>query len=219
MDGEDADPGDDSPLFGSFTSYTPQFHKHYSSSHLLSNSSDEKLNVTKNNTSQNFKQLITPELRKLNVKQRIKLYFIQIENIYIFFFQISSRPLKFPSTPDAEYFPELLSTPDREEIKTIHQYLKQQSQQHLQQNQKTLSSLEIKGDKLSVNSVKNSLDQTKVITALPPQSVNRQHISTPESSQTDSDDVSPQIQRKRKTISHKDMLPKFSISIEDTQSE
>lgn len=43
------------------------------------------------------------------------------------------------------------------------------------------------------------------------------NISTPESSQTDSDDVSPQIQRKRKNT-QRDMLPRFSISIEDEQS-
>lgn len=38
--------------------------------------------------------------------------------------------------------------------------------------------------------------------------------TTPESSQTESDDVSPQIQRKRRLHS-KDSLPRFSISIED----
>ncbi|GJQ68805.1 hypothetical protein Trydic_g5065 [Trypoxylus dichotomus] len=43
-------------------------------------------------------------------------------------------------------------------------------------------------------------------------------VSTPESSQTDSDDVSPQIQRRRKTGHARDMLPKFSISVEDEQS-
>ncbi|KAL3290148.1 hypothetical protein HHI36_023512 [Cryptolaemus montrouzieri] len=40
-------------------------------------------------------------------------------------------------------------------------------------------------------------------------------LSTPDSSQTDSDDVSPQIQRKRKTTHTRDVLPKFSISMED----
>ncbi|XP_022915155.2 microtubule-associated serine/threonine-protein kinase 3 isoform X1 [Onthophagus taurus] len=40
-------------------------------------------------------------------------------------------------------------------------------------------------------------------------------VSTPESSQTDSDDVSPQIQRRRKTGHARDILPKFSISVED----
>ncbi|KAF5294843.1 hypothetical protein FQA39_LY00327 [Lamprigera yunnana] len=43
-------------------------------------------------------------------------------------------------------------------------------------------------------------------------------VSTPESSQTDSDDVSPQIQRKRKTGHARDILPRFSISVEDEHS-
>lgn len=41
--------------------------------------------------------------------------------------------------------------------------------------------------------------------------------TTPESSQTESDDVSPQIQRKRR-LHNKDSLPRFSISIEDNRS-
>ncbi|CAG9855031.1 unnamed protein product [Phyllotreta striolata] len=41
-------------------------------------------------------------------------------------------------------------------------------------------------------------------------------ITTPESSQTDSDDVSPQINRRKKAVVHtRDFLPKFSISVED----
>ncbi|KAK5639256.1 hypothetical protein RI129_011748 [Pyrocoelia pectoralis] len=43
-------------------------------------------------------------------------------------------------------------------------------------------------------------------------------VSTPESSQTDSDDVSPQIQRKRKAGHARDILPRFSISVEDEHS-
>ncbi|XP_068082324.1 microtubule-associated serine/threonine-protein kinase 3 isoform X2 [Anabrus simplex] len=43
------------------------------------------------------------------------------------------------------------------------------------------------------------------------------HPSTPESSQTESDDVSPQIQRKRRLHS-KEALPRFSISMEDNQT-
>ncbi|CAH1122068.1 unnamed protein product [Ceutorhynchus assimilis] len=42
--------------------------------------------------------------------------------------------------------------------------------------------------------------------------------TTPESSQTDSDDVSPQIHRRRKASHGRDILPKFSISIEDKHS-
>lgn len=44
------------------------------------------------------------------------------------------------------------------------------------------------------------------------------NMSTPESSQTDSDDVSPQIYRRRKTGHGRDILPKFSISVEDEHS-
>lgn len=43
-------------------------------------------------------------------------------------------------------------------------------------------------------------------------------VSTPESSQTDSDDVSPQIHRKRRTVHTRDILPKFSISVDDEHS-
>lgn len=43
-------------------------------------------------------------------------------------------------------------------------------------------------------------------------------ITTPESSQTDSDDVSPQIHRRRKGAHGRDILPKFSISVEDEHS-
>lgn len=43
-------------------------------------------------------------------------------------------------------------------------------------------------------------------------------LSTPESSQTDSDDVSPQIQRKRRTGHSRELLPRFAISMEDEQS-
>ncbi|XP_050313246.1 microtubule-associated serine/threonine-protein kinase 3 [Anthonomus grandis grandis] len=43
-------------------------------------------------------------------------------------------------------------------------------------------------------------------------------ITTPESSQTDSDDVSPQIPRRRRAGHGRDILPKFSISVEDEQN-
>lgn len=50
---------------------------------------------------------------------------------------------------------------------------------------------------------------------LRPEIVSKKNLSTPESSQTESDDVSPQIQRKRRSIRAREMLPRFSISIED----
>lgn len=48
--------------------------------------------------------------------------------------------------------------------------------------------------------------------------INMLNVSTPDSSQTDSDDVSPQIHRKRKNTHQRDVLPRFSISIEDEHS-
>ncbi|XP_059610760.1 microtubule-associated serine/threonine-protein kinase 3 [Phlebotomus argentipes] len=173
---EDTDETEDTPLFGSFSSYSHHFRKQQCSSRLtLSNTSME---------SDELKKITTPELRKLDVK--------------------SHRSIRMPSTPDTDYLPELLNTPDREEIKTIHQYLRQQEQQR----------------QTSFESVANkhlppaAFDGKK--TPLPAPS--RKTLSTPESSQTDSDDVSPQIQRKRKTGHSREILPRFSISIEDEHS-
>lgn len=107
-----------------------------------------------------------------------------------------------PSTPDTEYIPDMLNTPDHEDVKIIHQYLKQQ------QNPQTLFS------KLTINT--NTLDNQKLFDTHQISLLGtRKTLSTPESSQTDSDDVSPQIQRKRRTIHAREILPKFSISIED----
>lgn len=44
--------------------------------------------------------------------------------------------------------------------------------------------------------------------------VHHHSLSTPESSQTESDDVSPQVQRKRR-LHTRESLPRFSISVED----
>ncbi|XP_055679136.1 microtubule-associated serine/threonine-protein kinase 3 isoform X1 [Lutzomyia longipalpis] len=176
---EDTDETDDTPLFGSFSSYTHHFHKQHCSPHLtIPYGSSSSVG------NDEMKKISTPELRKLDIK--------------------SHRSVRMPSTPDTEYLPELLNTPDREEIKTIHQYLRQQEQQR----------------QLSIEAVANKhLPPTAFNikkTSLPAPS--RKTLSTPESSQTDSDDVSPQIQRKRKTGHSKDILPRFSISIEDEHS-
>lgn len=217
-------------------------------------------------------------------------YFTKTKCNFGFSLKISSRNLKLPSTPDVEYPPELLNTPDREEIKSIHQYLKQQSlpgpsslatysssastsaiplavssnQQQQQQKSTVIPSTTVPDSVTIVTSVttaivssfpssttsiaKSSTSSTicsPSTSALSLPSINRQHmistpnipanrkfiethqissiasrkaISTPESSQTDSDDVSPQIQRKRKTNHGREILPRFSISIEDEHS-
>ena len=101
-----------------------------------------------------------------------------------------------PSTPDVEYLPQL-ATPERDEFMLN---LNLRSSQH--NNPLLATTPETpEGRKPDFHNFA-SLKQ----------------LSTPESSQTDSDDVSPQIQRKRKTIHNRDALPRFSISIEDDQS-
>lgn len=73
---------------------------------------------------------------------------------------------------------------------------------------------------LSTSAVGNETTTTprKFVDSLTAGQHNKKTFSTPESSQTDSDDVSPQIQRKRKTLHARDILPRFSISIDDEHS-
>lgn len=100
-----------------------------------------------------------------------------------------------------------VSTPDLE-VRTLHQYFKQQQQhqQHRQVPPQHPSVVEL----IELNEPNEPNE--------PNEHDNRKKFSTPDSSQTDSDDVSPQIQRKRKSAHQRDILPRFSISIEDDHS-
>lgn len=147
------------------------------------------------------------------------------------YFQTSLCSLKLPSTPDTDYLPEFLNTPDRDEIQSIHQYLKQQQNYHhnkplssiinkLPLSLSTSSSAIYNKNKTNDNDNKCFGDNRKLVNfhQISSQAIQRKTLSTPESSQTDSDDVSPQIQRKRKTTHARDILPRFSISIDDEHS-
>lgn len=134
-----------------------------------------------------------------------------------------------PSTPDSEYLPLLLNTPDSDEIKSLHLYLKQQQQQQQQPllgiTTTKLSSLVSSNNSPAENRKLVDLHQisSPAMSRHQHQQPHHHHhhhhgkksFITPDSSQTDSDDVSPQIQRKRKTAHARDILPRFSISIED----
>ncbi|XP_058053798.1 microtubule-associated serine/threonine-protein kinase 2 [Anopheles bellator] len=119
-------------------------------------------------------------------------------------FNINPSRYKMPSTPDLDYLPEL-ATPDREDFLAHHGI-----------NLRPVAA----GGGMRMSTVAPSTPETpdtnKRFSDFYPLSSLKQ-LSTPESSQTDSDDVSPQIQRKRKIV-HNRILPKFSISIEDDQS-
>uniref|UniRef100_A0A1S4H6J4 non-specific serine/threonine protein kinase n=1 Tax=Anopheles gambiae TaxID=7165 RepID=A0A1S4H6J4_ANOGA len=117
-------------------------------------------------------------------------------------FNINPSRYKMPSTPDLDYLPEL-ATPDREDFLAHHGI-------SLRPAAVNLSGMR------GAPGTPETPDTNKRFSDFYPLSSLKQ-LSTPESSQTDSDDVSPQIQRKRKIV-HNRILPKFSISIEDDQS-
>lgn len=157
-----------------------------------------------------------------------------------------------PSTPDADYLPELLhnvTIGNDNELRMLNQFLRQSSISHRQgvsqpQSQTVASSpLGGNSNKLDRQQHRHSMppNATTIITtpATPPTTIVtevsnipsseiRKSVdngtpaistfsrSTPESSQTDSDDFSPQmIHRKRRGVCARDILPRFSISIED----
>uniref|UniRef100_A0A182JTS2 non-specific serine/threonine protein kinase n=1 Tax=Anopheles christyi TaxID=43041 RepID=A0A182JTS2_9DIPT len=117
-------------------------------------------------------------------------------------FNINPSRYKMPSTPDLDYLPEL-ATPDREDFMVHHGIT-------LRPTAVNISSMR------GAPGTPETPETNKRFSDFYPLSSLKQ-LSTPESSQTDSDDVSPQIQRKRKIV-HNRILPKFSISIEDDQS-
>lgn len=120
--------------------------------------------------------------------------------------------MKLPSTPDCDYIPSF------ENDGAIHQFFKQQQSQHRQPPQHpsvAAVAADIPKDnrKLDLPNKTNANNKLKIVTKA--DKSDALNISTPDSSQTDSDDLSPQIQRKRRNTHQRDMLPRFSISIED----
>lgn len=121
--------------------------------------------------------------------------------------------MKLPSTPDTDYIPSF------ESDGTIHQYFKQQQSQHRPppQHPSVIAAVaaDMPKDRKIDASNKNNANNNKLKVIAKAGKSDALNVSTPDSSQTDSDDVSPQIQRKRKNTHQRDMLPRFSISIED----
>lgn len=120
--------------------------------------------------------------------------------------------MKLPSTPDCDYIPSF------ENDGSIHQFFKQQQSQHRQPPQHpsvAAVAADIPKDnrKLDLPNKSNANNKLKIVTKAGKSDA--LNVSTPDSSQTDSDDLSPQIQRKRRNTHQRDMLPRFSISIED----
>lgn len=129
--------------------------------------------------------------------------------------------MKLPSTPDTDYIPYM---PSFENDGAIHQYFKQQQSQSQHrpppQHPSVIAAVaaDIPKENRKLDSPNKTAANNKLKVVAKASKSDTLNVSTPESSQTDSDDVSPQIQRKRKNTHQRDMLPRFSISIEDELS-
>lgn len=184
--GDDTDDTDDSPLFGSFSSYSPQSRK-ISQTRPPQFNPDADVDVSK-------KQLFRTEFEGS-------------------FAQLSLGSNSSLVTPPPSKLADLQSAQSSEKHRTPLLSVKSNS---YSENQKI--------DKLNVmmssscttpaTTISSSNESQLTIvkgTQAEGASIN---LSTPDSSQTESEDISPQIQRKRHTHS-RDKLPRFSISIDD----
>ncbi|XP_039434462.1 microtubule-associated serine/threonine-protein kinase 3 [Culex pipiens pallens] len=210
--GDDTDDMEDSPLFGSFNSYSPQYRKQQNinaaggGSPAIMAQPEPPLASPLPGT--NLPLALTKEKQQLpslfedsfDVTSSSQQKSGDIGKLIITpelrKFNINPSKYKMPSTPDLEYLPEL-ATPDREDF-ISHLNLRPHIHQPVPTTPETPETNKRFSDFYPLSSLKQ--------------------LSTPESSQTDSDDVSPQIQRKRKIVHSRGLLPKFSISIEDDQS-
>ncbi|XP_028044723.1 microtubule-associated serine/threonine-protein kinase 3 isoform X2 [Monomorium pharaonis] len=187
--GDDTDDTDDSPLFGSFSSYSPQSRK-ISQTRPPQFNSDVELDVSK-------KQLFRTELEGT-------------------FAQIS-----LGSTAPSIQTPSKLTDSQSAQLSEKHR-----SSFSSVKNSSCVENLN-RVDKLNVTSswscvtpsatmISSSNEPLSAIGTIKSTQMERTSInlSTPDSSQTESEDISPQIQRKRHTHS-RDKLPRFSISVDD----
>ncbi|XP_037940617.1 microtubule-associated serine/threonine-protein kinase 3 [Teleopsis dalmanni] len=239
--GEDTDDTDDTPVFGSFSSYTPQYRKqHYSwpkfyssNDSTIANSNvmgSDFLQTVKSNQNDYVKSFTNTSMHCLEDEKVISPNDSEIAAFDSSFIDNMKSPikpqlqkvgystssLKVPSTPDSEYMPELLQNVDITDEKVSNQQIRQS----------------ISATTMPVNKIWRKPNQQNFMHSMPPNNITVLNISTsspnkikptmislnsntPESSQTDSDDFSPQIHRKRKGVCARDILPRFSISIED----
>lgn len=178
--GEDTDDTDDSPLFGSFSSYSPQSRK----------------------ISQTRPPQLTGEA-ELDCSSKKQLFRNEFE-----------RPLSQLSPSSSVTFSPPLralekntSTDKNRMIPTAKSNVQPDNLNRTDKSSDTSTASPV-----SINSSGESRSTVvKNTTLADGTAVN---FSTPDSSQTESDDISPQIQRKRHTHSSRDKLPRFSISID-----
>jgi len=189
--GDDTDDTDDSPLFGSFSSYSPQSRR-ISTQTRQSNLEEESSDASK-------KQPFRTELEGMIAQLSLA----------------SSTPPVTPPSKLADHSqiaqsskghrPALVTTSTRS-----NSYVENQNRTE-RSNAATTSPSSAIPTAVPISSSNESQSTTVKSARTERTSMN---LSTPDSSQTESEDISPQIQRKRHTHS-RDKLPRFSISVDD----
>ncbi|XP_074098538.1 microtubule-associated serine/threonine (MAST) protein kinase dop isoform X1 [Cotesia typhae] len=218
--GEDTDDTDDSPLFGSFSSYSPQSRKiSQSRPPVLVNDNNEldftKKQLFRNELERNVSQLspsssYSPPLR-LNPEKTHPLSSLTIDKN------------RFPLPPTAK---NTQDSSNEANSKSLDSTKSLDSSDSLNKSLDLTVSLNSSlASTLSGNSISSSSDEsrntvikkptTESLSTVNTSSVSAAsvNLSTPESSQTESDDISPQIHRRRHNHA-RDKLPRFSISID-----
>lgn len=186
--GDDTDDTDDSPLFGSFSSYSPQSRK----------------------ISQTRPPQFNPDIESdTSKKHLLRSDGTELEGTIAQLSLGSNAPSVTPPSKLADPSPAQSSEKYRPSLSSV--------KNNSCENQN-------RTDKSNVTSSSNTTPSTTILSSSNDSQLtvvkNTQaegtsiNLSTPDSSQTESDDISPQIQRKRHTHS-RDKLPRFSISIDD----
>ncbi|XP_011701097.1 PREDICTED: microtubule-associated serine/threonine-protein kinase 3 isoform X3 [Wasmannia auropunctata] len=184
--GDDTDDTDDSPLFGSFSSYSPQSRK-ISQTRPPQFNSDAESDASK-------KQLFRTELEGT---------FAQLS--------LGSTAASSVAPPSklVEPNPQSAQSARPPSLSVKNNSSCAENQNRSDKPNATPSSCVTPGTAAS----SSNEPQLSVVKSAQPERTPI-NLSTPDSSQTESEDISPQIQRKRHTHS-RDKLPRFSISVDD----
>ncbi|XP_001607681.2 microtubule-associated serine/threonine-protein kinase 3 isoform X2 [Nasonia vitripennis] len=183
--GDDTDDTDDSPLFGSFSSYSPQSRK-------ISQTRPPNLNPESEPDSLK-KQLFRTELERTVAQLSL------------------NSPVSAPSFPS-----KLDDSLDKSNDQGDKSTLSSNTSSSSANTSTPVSSRTVDLNKTASPDTASSSDSQLTVRKTPPAAPTPGTAchSTPDSSQTESDDISPQIQRKR--LAHnRDKLPRFSISFDD----
>lgn len=183
--GDDTDDTDDSPLFGSFSSYSPQSRKISQTRQPLFNTSEPELDFSR-------KQLFRCESEASETQ--LSPGFVATASSSSSS-SVSLKPLPKSSLPEKNQTPPVMKNSSFYEAT----------------DKSEKSDANLTTSTASATFSRDIQPPVPKHTAADALSVS---LSTPESSQTESDDVSPQIQRKRHSHT-RDKLPRFSISIDD----